>query len=330
VKAIDRDGYQYRKYETPESTWSKFGKKDVQTKANPDGGGVVQGGETKSKSFIVSIYDFALGPERVQFTHDDQLKEIAAFVRKEKGIVTQYEILGLSGASKDKSAELFTESLSVFGGEAKISENGVLYGEFDTLLGAEDKSQDAEVVWFWDEYEPPYEVTGNSAWRNFGLLMMNGFNFVVSFFLIFYLAEEGYSWVWTVLLGWFPMFYSVTFVIFPVIRAFYVPFKNAQRKRNNLRKRVMKAIFMSGKEVVSLSELENSVNSLRTTEQKLEAKEIEEVMRELREDLDAETEVSGKGEVVYRFFRFKYETEEAKKVRQNRLDFGKSGIVFEA
>ncbi|NIK73071.1 hypothetical protein FHS56_000557 [Thermonema lapsum] len=280
-------------------------------------------GKTKKKSFIASVYDFVFGPPRPQEDPLNNHKELAAFARQNKGIVVMPEVKALAGWNEDQANDFLTECLVRYDGQARISENGVLYGDFEELTRSVSKEGDHPVVWYWNEYEAPYVLTGNSRWRNVGIAAMNLFNLL--FGALFVIGSEpdpmasGF-WAHTdIFLGWVPFLFSVIFFTVPILRSFWVRRKEKERLRNNVRKLVMKNLFThisSGNDTLPETQLlhdpQNSIKAPRAVARK--------VMKELIVDWHGEAIAQSNGSVVYRFEQPAFELKEAKRLRAQRND----------
>jgi hypothetical protein len=76
----------------------------------------------KEKSFIIAIYDLALGPERAPSDPLENEREVAAYLREEKGILTPAEIVALSGGTIADAEERMADYLVRFKGDPTITE----------------------------------------------------------------------------------------------------------------------------------------------------------------------------------------------------------------
>jgi hypothetical protein len=313
----DSRGYKYKNYEPKGSTWNKNKKK----------------AELPAKSFVAAVYDFVFGPPRVKVTFLDNLKELATYARRQNGIVVTSEIKGLTGYTSEQADQFMTESIVRFNGKAEITEEAVLYTDFDELTRSAAKNEvNAPVIWFWDEYEAEYKITGNSKKHNAMIISMNLFNLIVSFFVLGATVgnPEFSSWV-AIVFGWIPLSFSTIFFSVPLLRSFSIFPKRKERHFNNIRKRLMKVIYQNPDKEILLSELENAVNAKGEGEENLSKQQIEKVMNDLIFDLQGDMEIDPNGNVVYKFPRLKTELQEAMRLRREKgFSNLSTNIVFDS
>lgn len=294
----DRYGYRYKHYEPQKSAF------------NP-----------KKKNFIASVYDFVFGPPRVEQEPFANQKEVAAYARQKKGIVSLSELKGLAGWNTEQAQAFLSDCVVRFNGDARISpENAVLYADLSDLIRSTNQEHDGQVEWYWDEFEPEYELTGNTTGRNGWVIFMNLFNLAFATFFLVSLAERiqyepEMMAVW-IGLGIVPFVFSFIFFTVPLLRWAYLLPKRKQRHRNNQRKRLVKVIYQNAGKKLSLSQVEMMVNQGHP--EKLDRALIEELMRELVIDWDAEAAYSSENELVYNFENLGRELQEAEKLRSNR------------
>lgn len=315
----DKQGYQYKHYEPRKSSLGKFGKAGKE-------------GAEEKKSFVASVYDFVFGPPRVETTTMDNLRELAAYSRKQNGIVVTPEVIGLAGYSADEADKFMAEALSRFNGKADVSENGVLYGDFEELSRSASKQVDEKVVWFWDEYEADYEITGNTGGRNAGIISMNVFNLVISMLVISMTSGDPTipSWL-SVGFGWIPMSFSALFFSVPVLRSFSIFPKRKKRHFANIRKRLMKVIYQDRDKIIPLEALMQAVNAQNKGETDLNKKDIEKVMNDLIFDFQGEMIVKEDGQIVYQFEKLKTELDEAYRLRREKgFSNAPSKVIFDS
>lgn len=287
------------------------------------------------KSFVASVYDYVFGPERVEIAPLANQQEAGAYIRAQKGLIIVPEIIALAGWKGGEAENFLSELVVRYQGEAKISNESLLYGDFTDFARQKTTNQEGKVVWYWHEYEPEYKLTGNSFWRNAGITCMCLFNFVFS--LVFIGAQlnpdqsgmnftEQDFWIFIVL-GWIPFLFSVIFFSVPLMRWLNIGFLRRKRHMANIRKRVMGAIYLSDKEVMSLKELQSVVNQVNDIE-KLSEEDITRAINEIIVDFYGDIDFDANGNTVYKFTRLREELREIKQLR-GRQDTDMGKIVFQ-
>lgn len=289
------------------------------------------------KGFVASIYDYIFGPPRVELDPLANNQEIATFLKEQKGLITTSEVQALAGWRREEAENFMTEVLAYYDGKAHVTNNGTLYGDFDQLIRSRDRTGEEPVVWYWDEYEPAYELTGNSTWRNVLITLMNFFNLAFSGYFVSLSLSGSLGGVAAFFLGWLPLVYSVLFFIIPMIRSFRLsPLKQKQREMN-IRKRLMRIVFQTYDQgeshihEIPLSALTEVANKQRKTEESLSAATVDRVMKDTLADLGGEAYVNDQAEVIYRFDRIAQELDDIDRLRDEKRDDRDLGrIVFEA
>ena len=292
----DRDdrGYEYKHYKEKESPFDK-----------------------KEKNFMSAVYDFVFGPPRIALELLENQKEVAAYARKNAGIVALPEFKALAGWNTDEAQAFMSDCVVRFNGSAEISENGLLYADLRDLTRSVNSNDDGKVVWYWDEYEPEFEFTGNTTGKNALIIGMNIFNLVfASIFLIGNFNESAPQdyWLW-VFLGVIPFVFSLSFFAIPALRYFTLLPKRNQRHINNVKKRLLKVIYKNaGNGALSTDALANEVN--RTAkEEKLDKAIIDDVMSKYIVEWDGEAVPTSNGNVLYKFETLKNQLLEVQELR---------------
>ncbi|HZO15702.1 MAG TPA: hypothetical protein VFB62_20660 [Polyangiaceae bacterium] len=95
------------------------------------------------KSFIASVYDFVIGPTRVEPPPRAQEQEVAAFVRQNGGVLTVRDVQTLSGMPRKQAEQFFARFVAEQDGVAEVTEDGALYATFDELLRSKSREHDA-------------------------------------------------------------------------------------------------------------------------------------------------------------------------------------------
>ncbi len=86
-----------------------------------------------------------------------------AYLQQHNGIVVTTELSALAGWTLSQAETFLTDCILRYRGESKISNDPVLYGQFDELMRGVGEVEVGEVTYYWDEYEPEYELNGNYA-----------------------------------------------------------------------------------------------------------------------------------------------------------------------
>jgi len=275
--------------------------------------------EEGKKGFLASVYDFVFGPPSKQPDKLNNEKELAAFLRKKKGITVGAELQALAGWSTDQMEEFLAMYVAKFHGRLKVSEDGVLYAEFDELLRGKVKTNETPIVYYWDEDEPEYLWTGNELLRNLGIVSMNAFNLLMSF-LVLKLDGTLFDLTPTVriLLGWVPFIYSVLFFAIPLGRGVWILKKQYEQHQAHIRRRVMKAVFEKKAAPKTLEQIERLVNAdpnMESLSRRTIQKMMDKLLIELRGKLEADT---SSGKVYYVFDRIHNELEAIQTLRKQR------------
>ncbi|MBT4288456.1 MAG: hypothetical protein HOD92_14100 [Deltaproteobacteria bacterium] len=277
----DRHGYRYRQYEPSTSKLFKSKKK------------------SKKKKFIISVFDYVFGPHRAEIHPFENQREVATYIRENKGIITIEEVRALAGWKDDKAGEFFTEMISSFDGEIKVSEQGVIYGEFTEFMSGKHSEKSTDIVFFWDEFEPEYALNGNSTQSNMIITGMNLFVLLMSYGVLN--SQSGINVTGQFILGIIPFVYSCLFFLIPLIRSVTNSIFEKQRSINNIRKRLMKEIFLNSIAKIPLEQLDQSLNSSEEITDKVNEKDIKQVMSDEINDWKGELLVDDNAALVYDF-----------------------------
>ncbi|MDW8019855.1 MAG: hypothetical protein RMI34_07250 [Chloroherpetonaceae bacterium] len=295
----DAQGYRYRQYQPAAGALNKA-----------------------KKGFIASVYDFVFGPPRVEIDPLANEKELAAFLRKNKGVLVGAELQALTGWSTDEMENFLAEYVAKFRGQLKVTEDGVLYAEFDELLRGKVAAEESAIVYYWDEYEPEYVWTGNDFGRNLVIVLMNSFNLFFSYFVL--TAEQTILGLIAItptvrlVLGWFPFVYSVLFFLIPLVRGIWIVVKQQERHHANIRRRILKAVFADLARPKTRDELWQLVNQEKNLE-KISREVLKEMMEKLVVELRGKLDVDAtSGTAHYAFEQIHHELSAIRQIRAAR------------
>lgn len=329
IYAMDSHGYRYRTYN--QRKW-----------------GEPQQLETK-KRFVQSVYDFVFGPERPNIDHLENEKEVLAFLRENKGVLTTANLIALAGLSYEEAEIKFSEYLIKFQGEAEISEDGTLIAYFPNILSKGDSNlEGGEIELFWDEFEAPYVLTGNTTGKNLGIAAMNVFNLFFSLIfinaslvsasasemameadnmLLLELTSDPAIISFATILGWIPFVFSALFFLVPIVRSIIYKILEKKRLHRNKLRLHYKAIFENINRDLSFSDLAHYLNSGKHSKQS--ENEIKNLIEKAMLLLQGEIELSKVGVPLFSFKRLRREIQTSTKVKSNlKIDSSLGKIIF--
>jgi hypothetical protein len=317
-RRYDKRGYKYKHYKEKPSVLAKA-KKGQQT-------------APEDKSFVASVYDFVFGPPRVEPDPLANEKELASFAKTHKGIVCIEEVQALTGMNRDEAGNFLTSCLARFDGKADITEQGTLYADFEELIRGKVKAGEAPVIYYWDEYEAPVELTGNTGGKNALIIAMNVFNLLLSGLMLLSFAETlELGTLGSIFLGWIPLIYSLTFFLIPILRYPFVQAGERRRYERNVRKRLFRAIYQEHTAQLSAAQLTKIANEKRTTEEPLTEETVQKIMSDVIFDLQGEAFIDPQAQVQYRFVELDQALNDVDRLRnEKRKGHDRLGdIVFE-
>ncbi|KOY86644.1 hypothetical protein AD998_11270 [bacterium 336/3] len=319
----DQYGQPYKHYKPIESQIFKTNSTDPKAK----------------KNFISAVYDFVFGPPRVEIEPFENQKEVAAYARQNKGVMILPEFKALAGWNNDEAQEFMTDCIGRFNGSAEISPNAVLYADFYDLTRSKTQAQDGKIEWYWNEYEPEYELTGNTTGKNAGVIAMNAFNLIFASLCLVDGIDTIYNgkvglftemiepYVVLYGLGVVPFLFSTIFFLVPVLRYFSLIPKRNKRRLNNIKKRLVKVIYQQGvSKDLSLDEIVSQVN--QGDVEKLSKPEVQSMMSKLIIDWGGEAIPQDDGTVRYQFIQLREELQEIRNIRATRDGKSDLGNIY--
>lgn len=261
--------------------------------------------KNKGKNFVQSVFHFVFGPDNPPVDKFADEKEALAYVRKRsRGKLTAADIVLLTGCTYDEAEERLARYAVKFGGELDVDDNGVVVADFSNMLHSEKSFDEGKIIYYYDEIDPPVEITGNSTFRNFAIIAMNMFNMLMSYLIISsqsIMNSPQYAdyttrfdipgWV-IFALGWFPLLFSVSFFIIPVIRIPFTLRQKNKRNENIMRKKIFFALY-SLKSSITMEKITQLINLPMELSSK-----ANKVLHRLIVDLRGEIELDGNQERI--------------------------------
>lgn len=297
-------------------------------------------GVEPKKRLVQSVYDFVFGPPRPNFDPFANEKEVAAWLRGNRAVLTMTELVALAGWTYDQASERMADYLTRFHGDATITDDGVLIGDFQRMLASGGtRIESGKVELFWDEFEAPYEWTGNTSGRNGAIVAVNAFNLIFSMVILFssgtrmelemLLSEFGVGGGFLLpVLGIVPFLFSLLFFAVPTMRLPSTRRLEAARKKRNERRRVLRHIFARTGAAVSLAELRVAVNG--DSSRAMSEEELRRIVEDLLPVYGGQSDLAEDGTPFYSFDRIGREGEAAEAVRRERAaPVARDDVIFD-
>ena len=267
------------------------------------------------KAFYQKVFQYLFGPE-VEKESDPLATERAftRFVRHRDGKVTAAEWAARSGQSLDDADSALTAGIMRFRGDVDVTEDGELVYKFDRLQETADQEEegaegpDPKPIWERKVSVPP--LTGNPKSTNVWISIFNGFNLLMSSFVLF--ASSGLSMAAHVGLGYIPFIFSTIFFALPLVRSLRRSFRKKDARQENERRRALSVVFKSAMDG--------------------EAEPVEETnlpggyADQFLVDYEGDIDVDEKGDKAYRFPSIAGQYEAARHAREPGGD--EEGVVF--
>jgi hypothetical protein len=288
--------------------------------------------KAEKKHLIASVYDFVFGPPRPAPDPFHAEKTVAAYLRQHKGVLVTSELSALGGLTLPQAETFLTDCVIRYQGETKISEQAVLYVEFDTLLRSAGEGATSKVMYYWDEDEPGYALTGNDPTSNWIIGGMNSFNVLCAALVLQgnFAAALGHGPLITLVLGWMPLIFSVLFFTIPLGRLLCLQVLRRHQHFQRLRKQLFKAIFRQQGQAQTLADVQAMADA-NAYEDTWSRQEVEETMQELSLDMAGEMTVTETAQVQFAFPRIHRELDEVERLRrQRRVDTTLGKILIES
>jgi len=255
--------------------------------------------ENKGKGFIMSVYSFVFGPERTIQDINEDAKEVAEYIRTVKNRITATDIVALSGANFQQADEKMAEYSARFKGDLDISNDAVLFAEFNNLDKGNSQIDGGRIIYYWNETEEPYQITGNSAGRNAAIIAVNSFNLIMSLIIMSEMSNMGGAGIF---LGLFPFLFSILFFVIPIFRSINVKKKEKNRKLNKIRKKLVKCIIDVKGQGLAPQQYMDYANIHQE-----EYKDASNVLENLIKELNADVNLSNSGQPSISFPRIEKE-----------------------
>ncbi len=283
--------------------------------------------------FYEKVNRFFFGPEKKPEDPMENTRRILATIRAGQGRIGLFDVLRVTGFTKDQADPLMSRLLLDYDGDVKVSDSGGITYQFPELRKSAQERENIEPQPIWAKPEKQLPMTGNPAGSNFMIAGLNSFNLMMGFVAI----QSG----WTVeklqfmftagafhakhgffppmppegtplVLGWIPFAFSAFLFGIPVMRALNRGRDKRRIERENGRRGLMRVILSPmtprGVQEETLRRAWKDVAGRDPTDREL----IREVVK-----LGGNIEVADNGTTTYRFPELEAETQALLKERAN-------------
>ncbi len=234
------------------------GKSESRSRGNGEGRSRGNGEKRSSSNqdtppFYQKIFSFVFGPEEPKADPLAKRQRWASIIRQHSGVLTAYDVMKYQGCSLRDAEEQLASTLGLYGGEAKVTNDGNIYYVFEDISKtAQDAEKSNKLKPAWKNFIPKPLHNTNTTGTNVLISFFNGFNLLFSF-IIFSdvfpefteLAAEFFGPYTTDILGLIPFAFSSIFFLIPLIRFIAINATDEKRRKQNLRIALLNPISKS-------------------------------------------------------------------------------------
>lgn len=286
----------------------------------------------KKEPLYKRVFAYVFGPEANDDDPADPLqqeREVLAFIRSRKGLVTTPEVMAFTGWDKKTAEDQLGRLMGAFDGDVRVTPQGTLLYTFEkvAISAGEEGTQRVDLRPSWDRPEPKRELTGNTTGTNLLITFINAFNMfgavIAPFFIMPLLKAK-----WGIDLGGplgyaaltvFPLLFSLVFFAVPVLRMPWVWMDNARRAARNAWRFTLAEIYgrTARREDVYEGEVVRSIARSWPKEAAGEPDEPRDRMtfRRAVKELEPEIQSAPSGEIFYQFKNLAREQREGERAR---------------
>lgn len=198
------------------------------------------------RPFYSRVFSFVLGPDTAEIEPVVDEAALLNLIRSRRGVVTTADIAAHTGWSLTRSEHALTQLMGPFDGNIVVTDDGDLAFTFPGLLRTAGGGDKKTLPKFWERWERPVSVTGNTEGQNLLIGGLNLFNLVLAVItpstIMVSLAIPATT---LTLLGlsWFPLGFSTLVFAVPAIRWLAVRRENRRRGERNLRRSVYSELY---------------------------------------------------------------------------------------
>ena len=262
--------------------------------------------------FYEKVNRFFFGPDEPRPEPLELERRVLAEVRAQKGRIGVADVMRVTGLPRDEADPLMARLMLDYDGMVDVSEEGGIIYRFASLRKSVEARPAPRPAPIWEETKRLAPLTGNEPGANFLIILLNGFNFFASLWVIAQgLTLQNVSLAifqrvpleklpfdgTPIALGVVPLVFSIALFALPLVRAAVRPLKRRRIARENGRRAVLRAV-LSGVEQGGVQDevLQSAYRAAAGRDP--EPKELTRQVVSLGGDVDLEAAAGG---VRYRF-----------------------------
>ncbi len=325
----------------------------------------VQASDKPKKPFYKSVFDFVFGEDDPNdFLYNNVNKIVARFIQKKNGAIIPQELTPVTNTRFRNANIEVTKYVGKFESQPEVTDNGTVILTFPKLLTTSMRREVGKKMYESSNkayYELQTKHNGNTTTKNVIMCIMNGFNLIVSWFLLTapvhfvvnvaeatgQITKQNIGTIKQIasvlqdgrfFFGGFPFVFSLLFFLIPLIRLLYVKSHNKKTRFRNLRKAVSVAILDRENPVVRA----DSLILPREAEEYIESytdKDIEKILDDMASSSSCNVEFDSEGKKYYDFSELitnlkdvqKYRRENivGKRLTERDIDFNTNDEIFD-
>ncbi|MFO0662806.1 MAG: hypothetical protein U0174_02585 [Polyangiaceae bacterium] len=298
--------------------------------------------------FYEKVNRFLFGPTPTPVDEGEVKRRIVQEIRAHRGRVGLADVMRVTGLPRATVDPLMAELMLDFEGNVEVSEKGGIYYTFEAIRRtAREGETHAAAPPAWDKPKALPPLTGNSGAANVLIGLLNGFNLLMSAWVmakgftltnlfILFTAKRGHPPVFVndglpLALGLVPFVFSLGLFLLPVLRAVFRAQASAQVAAENGRLAIVRTVLeaLRAKRPVTNADLAKAYKASTGTD--LDDKTLALRVAELGGDVDLDRTTED-GRAHYRFVDLELEQEaveeERAKASEDERRVGR--IVFKA
>lgn len=282
--------------------------------------------------FYERVNRYFFGPEDAVRDPNAATKKMLAMIRAKRGRIGISDIIKVTGLSQPEADPIIAKLLLDYDGEVSVSENGTLVYTFREIRKSVQNAYIPEPAPIWSVREKLKPLTGNTAGTNFLITALNGFNLVMSAFMITQhqtiarlLHAQSLPTSAALFLGYIPLVFSALLFLFPITRWLNQSAHKRRVDRENGKRGLLFAVFSK---LTQRGVTETAIKSAweQVSQSKADDKAIvQEVVR-----FGGDLEIADDGSTTFRFKQLEAELhalrEEREKASETETQVG--SVVF--